>query len=71
MEIFLIFLTLYVILFFTDLLPLIKKKEKKPLLISIPIYLATFVLNTMTSFGTKIPPLNDAIAQMIRSVFRM
>lgn len=48
----LIFMTFYITLVFTDLVPMIRKKEKKYLMFYIPAYAVTLVANIMigTSF---------------------
>ena len=71
MYVFMIIGFLYVFLLFSDLIPLIKKKEKKALFVSIPVYVLTLTINVMVAMGFAFPPINDMITQMIKSIFHM
>ena len=62
---------LYAFLICFDLIPLIKKKDKKALFLSVPVYLLTLTVNVMIGFGFSFPPLSDMITQMITSIFPM
>ena len=62
---------LYIILIFADLVPIIKKGQRKSLWFSIPIYLFTFVLNILLGLGVKIISPNDIIEQIINYVFNI
>ena len=66
----LIYLFLYVLFFFIDLLPLIRKKEKKALFIYIPIFILTFAADIMISFAFKLPTI-DVITQKILQTLHM
>ena len=61
----------YIILIAVDLIPLIKKKEKKTLCISIPIYAVTLVLNILIGLNVNIIGLNMMIADVIKAIFHM
>jgi hypothetical protein len=71
MYIMLIIGLLYVFLICVDLIPMIKKKEKKALFLSIPVYMLTLAVNVMVGLGINLPPFNDMITQMIKSIFHM
>jgi len=64
-------LVLYGIFIFIDLIPLIKKKKKKVLYLSIPIYLLTFIINLMSGLGFKFPYFNVMIQHTIDSIFHL
>lgn len=66
-----VFLFLYTVLILFDLIPAMKKKDKKALYVSIPIYLLTLTVNLMSSFGFSFPALNPIIGQFIQSIFHM
>lgn len=46
-------LMFYTILFFTDFLPMLKKKEKVYLRISLPVFFGTLILNLL--IGLEVP----------------
>ena len=71
MDVILITGFLYAFLIIFDLIPLIKKKDKKALFLSIPIYLVTLTVNVMSGLGVKFPYINDMITRMITSIFHM
>jgi hypothetical protein len=71
MYVMVIIVLLYAFLICFDLIPVIKKKEKKALFLSIPVYILTLVINIMTGLGFNFPPINDMITQMITSIFHM
>lgn len=50
---------LYAILLATDIVPLIKKKEKKALYISIPVYAVTFAVNVLIGLRVHIISLGE------------
>jgi len=60
---------LYTILICIDLIPLIKKKNKKALFLSIPVYLLTLIVNVLEGFDIDFPPINAMITQIITSIF--
>jgi len=64
-------LVLYAILIFIDLTPLIKKKKRKALYLSIPVYLLTLTVNLMSGLGFKFPSFNIMIQQAIASIFHL
>ncbi len=66
-----IYIALYGFLLFADLIPAIKKKEKKALYFSIPVYLLTLAINIMMALGTNIPSPNGPIIQIINSIFHV
>ncbi|HEX2986510.1 MAG TPA: hypothetical protein VHO71_06835 [Caproiciproducens sp.] len=71
MDVLIIIVFLYAFLIVFDLVPYIKKKDKKVILLSVPIYLFTLVIDIMANFGTKFPYINDIITQIIKTVFRI
>lgn len=71
MDLFLIFAFLYFVLIIADLIPTIRKKDKKALFISIPVYLITIALNFMIALGIQLPKVNLALKQLISSIFHM
>lgn len=71
MDEFLIFAILFLILIFADLIPTIRKKDKKTLFFSIPVYLITAALDFMIALGVSLPPLNLYLKQIISSIFHM
>lgn len=62
---------LYAFLICFDLIPLIKKKDKKALFLNVPVYLLTLTVNVMVAFGFKFFPINDMIKQIITSIIPM
>lgn len=62
-----VFLYLAIILF--DVIPLIKKKRKKALLIYIPILLLTLVINILHGMGVKIPSPAEPIKEIVNGIF--
>ncbi len=64
-----VFLVLYAILIVFDLIPVFKKKDKKALWFSVPVYLITLTVNIMTSFGVDMMSPNKIISQIISSIF--
>lgn len=71
MQYILICVFFYIILFFADLMPLFKKKDKKSLYVSVPIYIVTLILNVLIGLNVGITGLNMMIADMIKSIFHM
>lgn len=71
MDVLIVILFLYAFLIIFDLIPYIKKKDKKVILLSVPIYLFTLVVDIMANSGTKFPYINDIITQILKSVFRI
>jgi hypothetical protein len=71
MDVLIIIVFLYAFLIIFDLVPYIKKKDKKVILLSVPIYLFTLVIDIMANFGTKFPYINDIITQIIKTLFRI
>ncbi len=67
----LIYAVLYAVLIFFDLIPAIKKKDKKSLYFSIPVYLLTLGINVMIALGVNIPRFHEPIKQIINSVFHI
>ncbi len=67
----LIYLFFYAFLLIVDLIPLMKRKEKKVLYLSIPIFLLTLVINLMASFGVQFPALSPMIGQLVKFIFHM
>ncbi|MDF1495293.1 hypothetical protein [Caproiciproducens sp. CPB-2] len=64
-----VFLILYAILIVFDLIPVLKKRDKKALWFSIPVYLITLTANIMLSFSADITGSNKIISQIISSIF--
>jgi len=64
-------LVLYGIFILIDLIPLMKKKKKKALYLSIPIYLLTLIVNLMSGLGFKFPCFNVMIQHTIDSIFHL
>jgi hypothetical protein len=71
MDVLVIIVFLYAFLIVFDLVPYIKKKDKKVILLSVPIYLFTLAIDIMANFGTKFTYINDIITQILKSVFRI
>ena len=71
MDSMIVFIFLYAILICTDLIPLIKKKDKKVLFFSVPVYLLTLTVNIMQSFGFNLFNPNNIIKQVITSIFHI
>ena len=71
MEYIAICVLLYVILIFADIIPIIKKGQRKPLWFSIPVYLVTFVLNILVGLGVKIVSPGDIIVQFINTALKL
>ncbi len=71
MEYILICLLLYGILIVADIIPSIKKKDKKTLYVSIPIYAITLVLNILIGLGVQLPSPNKAIESFLTSIFQI
>lgn len=69
MEIFVIFGCFYATLIVLDLIPTIRKKDKKTLFFSIPVYLVTLTISMMIAAGIEMPNLNQAIQSMISHIF--
>lgn len=65
MDTILIFLFFYAIVLFVDLIPLIRKKEKKSLYLSIPVFLLTLAVNVMAGLGFQFPTLDLIIKQCL------
>jgi hypothetical protein len=68
---FVIFIILYIILIVFDLIPLIKKKNKKALYVSVPIYLLTITVNSMSSLGFPFVSLGPLLQKLIASIFHL
>ncbi len=64
-----IILILYTSLIFIDLIPTIKSGPKKTLLLTIPVYLITFAINVMVSFGMPFPYINEVITDVMNVMF--
>ena len=71
MDSMIVFIFLYAILICIDLIPVIKKKDKKVLFFSVPVYLLTLTINIMQSFGFNLFNPNNAIKQIITSIFHI
>jgi uncharacterized integral membrane protein len=54
-----------------DLVPLIKKKEKKVLWFAIPSYLIYLILNILVGLNVKTAGLNQIIAQLVKSAMKL
>lgn len=71
MDVLIIIIFLYTFLIIFDLIPYIKKKDKKVILLSVPIYLFTLVISIMSNLNQKFTYLNDFITQIVKAVFRI
>ena len=71
MNSFIIFVILYLILIPFDLIPAFRKKEKRVLFFSIPVYVLTFTLDVMFGFGANLIDPNRALADLISSIFHI
>ncbi|WP_312693741.1 hypothetical protein [Caproiciproducens sp.] len=71
MDSMIVFIFLYAVLICTDLIPLIKEKDKKVLFFSVPVYLLTLTVNIMQSFGFNLSNPNNVIKQIITSIFHI
>lgn len=70
MDILIIILIFYAAFLFIDLIPSFKK-EKKALIVSIPVYILTFTINVLIVSGVKLPYINEMLMQAIKSMFGM
>jgi hypothetical protein len=56
----------YIIVFIFDIVPLIKARRKKTLLVYLPVFLLTLVINILFGLGVKIPspmlPIKNAVS---------
>lgn len=66
-----VYLGIYAVLIFADLIPNIRKKEKKALWVSVPIYGATLVVNIMSTIGFSFPSFSGIIKQILQAAFHM
>jgi hypothetical protein len=61
----LIYLVLFTLIFIFDVVPLLKAKAKKPLLIYIPVFLMTFAVCILSGLDVRIPspaiPIKNAV----------
>lgn len=67
----LVFIVLYAILLFADLIPLIKNKDKKALYLSIPVYLITLTANFLVSLNLINLNLSQIITRIISSIIKI
>ncbi|NLJ30270.1 MAG: hypothetical protein GX424_01470 [Clostridiales bacterium] len=70
-ESFIIYIGFYVLLIFTDLIPDIRKKDKKSLWIFIPVFIATLTMNIMSAAGFSFPSINQPIIQILKNTLHM
>ena len=63
-----IFLLLYAVLVFTDIVPVFKEKKIKSIIICTSIFTIAFVLQFLIIFGVKLPRYGDVIENAIRSI---
>lgn len=68
---FIIFLLLYVVVFAFDVVPQIKSQKWKPLWFVLLIYLATFILEALLSFGLIKRNFNEIMKQMVKLIFKV
>lgn len=66
-----IYLGLYTVLIFTDLIPAIKRKDKTALWVFIPIFAVTLAANLMGAMGFFLPSINDGIKQILQTTLHM
>jgi uncharacterized membrane protein len=59
----------YAGVFVFDMIPLIKKKDGKVILIYLPIYLFTLAVNVLYGLGFDIPSPADPIKNLVSSIF--
>jgi hypothetical protein len=71
MEYITIFLFLFLFLVLADLIPLIKKKDKKVLWFSVPVYAAALLVNIMVGLGFRFVSPNDVIMELIGSILKL
>lgn len=62
----LIFLALYAVLGFTDLVPVFKAKDKKALIFGVGVFAIAFVLQILIIFDVQLPRYADVISGIIK-----
>lgn len=68
MESMVVFLILYSILIVFDLIPMIRKKDKKALFVAVPVYILTLTADIMLSFGANLPSPSKFIGNIVTSI---
>lgn len=71
MDIIFVIVLLYVLLILFDLIPSIREKNKKVLLLSIPIYVFTFAIIMMENLGADFSYINGFIVDIVNSMFHI
>jgi hypothetical protein len=71
MDIIFVIVLLYVLLILFDLIPSIREKNKKVLLLSIPIYVFTFAIIMMENLGADLSYINGFIVDIVNSMFHI
>ena len=70
MEYIIIFVFLFLFFVVTDLIPQLRRKDKKALWFSIPVYAAVFIANILIGLGFSLISPNDVIIRLISSIFK-
>lgn len=60
-----IFLVFYITLVFTDLVPMIRKKEKKYLWFYIPVYAVTLIANIMIGMSFRFTSITSILEKFM------
>ena len=63
-----IFLILYAVLVFTDLVPVYKAKNKKAVIFCTSVFAIAFVLQFLIIFGVQLPRYADVIEGIFKSI---
>ena len=66
-----LFLLIYAAVIFFELIPMIKKKDKKALWIYIPVLIITLTVNILHGAGMKIPSLSQPVKAAITKIFKL
>lgn len=63
-----IFLILYAILIFTDLVPVYKENNKKTIIFCTSVFIIAFVLQFLIVFGVELPRYADLFEIIVKSI---
>ncbi len=71
MDLYLTLGVLYAVLIFYDLIPLLRRKDKKSICFSIPIYAITMILSALMATDVKLPDISKTIDSVIGNIFHI